>query len=67
MFNSIGWDPNITTKEGDPVENVSESVITTGKFDDSGNKVDGETSWQRIVTTTIPQVPVIGDITSAPK
>ena len=64
MFNSIGWDPNITTKEGEPVETVQEQHIITA---DNKNYTDGEESWQKIVTTTIPQVPVIGDVTSAPK
>ena len=60
MFNSIGWEPNITTEEGEPVTN-SQEVRT---IDMETGKVK---SWERIETVTKPQVPVIGDITSAPK
>jgi hypothetical protein len=69
MFNSIGWDPNITTKPGDPVTNTSETTTYSQPVDPiTGDKIgDVTASWQKIVTTTTPEVPVIGDITSAPK
>ena len=72
MFNSIGWNPNITYDE---VPTTSESLTQTfsGSYDDvmKGDKSDKtKGSWSRIITHSTMQVPVIGDggkVTAMPK
>ena len=63
MFNSIGWDPDISYKEQ---SHSSEAInqIFTG---DTKAEVMGGVgeSWERIVTTSTTQVPVIGNSAKA--
>lgn len=66
MFNSLGWQPNISYDEQETI-NETISQIFTGDQDQvlSGQ---GEETWERIVTYTTTQVPVIGkDVTAIPK
>ena len=69
MFNSIGWDPNITWNESEEVVSDTTNKIIRGNelSDVSGNPETLSGSWERIVTTGIVKTPVIGDVTSAPK
>ena len=66
MFNSIGWDPNLTfeTVQSDPQIQEQKIYEYDEKEGEFGTK---PVSWQRIETTTSFQRPVLGDITSAPK
>lgn len=67
MFNSIGWSPDITYDEIETSSEAINQIFTGNKREDVAGG-GGTEMWERIVTYSTTQVPILGDkATAIPK